>query len=172
MPNPVLNDKTLRSVAASEEAPGWAATQRLETAPGPVDDGPISPYRSGRFTAAGAARVTGILFALPLLGGVGGWLSVSTTPEGEVSFPAWLLLPMFAALGVAFLTFFSSTRPADRSGLRPAPGRGAGGHLHVYEAQWDGIVVQAVLGTAGVFGAMLFLYAQRIIKVTDRFRRW
>ena len=42
---------------------------------------------------------------------------------------------------------------------------------HVYESQWNGIVVQAVLGTAGVFGAMLFLYTTRIIKVTDRMRR-
>ena len=42
---------------------------------------------------------------------------------------------------------------------------------HVYEAQWSGIVVQAVLGTVGVFGAMLFLYTQRIIRVTNRTRR-
>ena len=40
----------------------------------------------------------------------------------------------------------------------------------VYDAQWNGIVVQAILLTAAVFGGMLFMYATRIIKVTDRMR--
>jgi uncharacterized YccA/Bax inhibitor family protein len=172
MPNPVLNDKTLRSVAAAEEAPGWAAPRQLETAPSPIDDGPISPYRTGRFTVAGAARVTGILFAILLVGGIGGWMTVDATPDGEIRFPGWLLVPMFAALGVAFLTFF---KPHLARYTGPAyallQGLVLGAISHVYEAQWDGIVVQAVLGTAGVFGAMLFLYSQRIIKVTDRLRR-
>ena len=41
----------------------------------------------------------------------------------------------------------------------------------VYDAQWNGIVVQAVLLTAGVFFGMLLLYSTHIIKVTDRMRR-
>jgi uncharacterized YccA/Bax inhibitor family protein len=171
MPNPVLNDKTLRSVAA-EEAPGWAAPRPLETAPGPVDDGPISRYRTGRFTMGGVARVTAILFAILLVGGVGGWLAVDSTPEGEVTFPAWLFLPLLGAFGLAILTFF---RPRLARWTAPAyallEGVVLGAISHVYEAQWNGIVVQAVLGTAGVFAAMLFLYSQRIIRVTDRMRR-
>ena len=39
-----------------------------------------------------------------------------------------------------------------------------------YNAQWDGIVVQAVGATLGVFFVMLFLYRARIVKVTDKFR--
>jgi uncharacterized YccA/Bax inhibitor family protein len=41
----------------------------------------------------------------------------------------------------------------------------------VYESQWHGIVVEAVIGTVGVFAAMLLLYTTRIIRVTDRTRR-
>jgi uncharacterized YccA/Bax inhibitor family protein len=41
----------------------------------------------------------------------------------------------------------------------------------VYEEQWNGIVLQAVVITVLVLGAMAFLYATRIIKVTDRMRR-
>ncbi len=40
----------------------------------------------------------------------------------------------------------------------------------VYESQYDGIVSQAVVATIGVFAVMLFLYASRIIKVTDKLR--
>jgi uncharacterized YccA/Bax inhibitor family protein len=40
----------------------------------------------------------------------------------------------------------------------------------IYADFYDGIVVQAVLATFAVFLAMLFLYATRIIKVTQRLR--
>jgi uncharacterized YccA/Bax inhibitor family protein len=39
----------------------------------------------------------------------------------------------------------------------------------VYNNSYDGIVVQAILATLGVFFVMLFLYATRIVKVTPRF---
>ena len=41
---------------------------------------------------------------------------------------------------------------------------------HVYEAQWNGIVLQAVGLTVGVLSILLFLYATRVIKVTDKLR--
>jgi uncharacterized YccA/Bax inhibitor family protein len=41
----------------------------------------------------------------------------------------------------------------------------------VFENEWDGIVFQAVLLTAAVFGTMLFLYATRLVRVTNRMRR-
>ena len=40
-----------------------------------------------------------------------------------------------------------------------------------YNTQFNGIVLQAVLATLAVFATMLFLYATRLVKVTDRFRR-
>ena len=40
----------------------------------------------------------------------------------------------------------------------------------IYSDLWEGIVLQAVLATFAVFVAMLFLYATRIIKVTQRLR--
>jgi uncharacterized YccA/Bax inhibitor family protein len=40
----------------------------------------------------------------------------------------------------------------------------------VYDAQYDGIVLQAVALTFAVFAVMLFLFATRIIKVTDKLR--
>lgn len=173
MPNPVLNEKTLRQAAEREEPAGWGATRPLETAPRPVDDGPISPYRSNRFTVAGAARVTAILFALLLAGGVFGWLSVgSPAADGTIAFPGWVMLPMLAAFGVAIVTVFKPHLARITSPIYAVlEGVALGGISHVYESHWNGIVVEAVLGTVGVFGAMLLLYSTRVIRVTDRTRR-
>ena len=41
-----------------------------------------------------------------------------------------------------------------------------------FEAQWSGIVIQAVIGTAGVFLGMLVVYKTGAIRVTPRFNRW
>ncbi len=40
----------------------------------------------------------------------------------------------------------------------------------MYAAQFHGIVLNAVLGTFGVFFAMLFIYKSGLVKVTDKFR--
>ena len=40
---------------------------------------------------------------------------------------------------------------------------------HLYDAQFNGIVLQAIVATFGVFLAMLALYGLRILRVTPRF---
>jgi uncharacterized YccA/Bax inhibitor family protein len=180
MPNPVLNERTLRQAAVQEDGAGWAAPTSYQPRPGTayepqpsaIDDGPISPYRTNRFTVAGAARVTAILFELLIAGGIAGWAAVTSSPEGTVTFPGWLLLPVLGAFGLAILTVFKPHLARITAPIYAlTEGVALGAISHVYESQWNGIVVQAVLGTAGVFGAMLFLYTTRIIKVTDRMRR-
>ncbi len=49
-------------------------------------------------------------------------------------------------------------------------GAWAGIISNYYEAQYEGIVLQAVFATGSVFLACLVLYVTRIVKVTDRFR--
>ena len=46
-----------------------------------------------------------------------------------------------------------------------------GGISAMFEAQYPGLVIRAVALTFAVFLGMLFIYRQRIIKVTDKFRR-
>jgi uncharacterized YccA/Bax inhibitor family protein len=177
MPNPALNEKNWNK-AASEDEVGWAAggagavDAAATTYHPPIDDGPISPLRTGVMTMGGAMSATGVLFVVLLATAVIGWNSVETTPEGATNFPGWLLLPLFGAMGVAFLTIFKP-KWARFTGLLYAALEGLvlGAISRVYDAQWNGIVVQAILLTAAVFGGMLFMYATRIIKVTDRMRR-
>jgi uncharacterized YccA/Bax inhibitor family protein len=177
MPNPVLNDKVFKESAVAEADPGWAAPgAETGTYHPPITDGPASPYRSvrtGVMTVGGTAAATGVLLVLLIAAGVVGWNLVSVDPTGQtIDFPGWLLLPLFAALGVAFLTAF---KPHLAKFLSPVyailEGLVVGAISHVYNAQWDGIVIQAVGATVAVFAVMLALYGLRIIRVTDRFRR-
>ena len=115
---------------------------------------------------------TGVLFVVLLAFGAVGWAAVPTSPVGEVQCPGWLFLPLFGALGVAFLTIFKPHLARFTSfGYAALEGLVLGAISRVYDAQWNGIVVQAVLLTAAVFFGMLLLYSTHIIKVTDRMRR-
>ncbi|MDH4144009.1 MAG: Bax inhibitor-1/YccA family protein [Acidimicrobiia bacterium] len=182
MSNPVLTPKAFER-AATEDRAGWAAPGR-SGAPGapspwqqpsapPIDDGPISPWTTSRMTLDGTVHATLALFALLLAGAFVGWLAVGSNDRGEVtSFPGWLIVALLGGLGLAFYTAF---RPRHARYTAPAyalvEGLVVGAISHVYESLYDGIVVQAALATAGVFAAMLFLYSQRIVRVTDRLRR-
>jgi uncharacterized YccA/Bax inhibitor family protein len=177
MANPVLSDKVFES-AAAEANPGWAAPSPASEGVyhPPITDGPISPYtpvRAGAMTIGGTVAATGVLLVLLLAGALVGWNLVKLDAAGEVqTFPGWLFVPLLGALGLAFLTVFKPhlarfTAPV----YAVAEGLVVGAISHIYDAQWDGIVIQAVGATIGVFVVMLALYGLRIIRVTDRFRR-
>jgi uncharacterized YccA/Bax inhibitor family protein len=78
---------------------------------------------------------------------------------------------MLVGLGIAILTIFK-----PRLARFTAPvyalveGLLLGAISHVFNIQYEGIVVQAVGLTLGVFALLLFLYATKVIKVTDKLR--
>jgi uncharacterized YccA/Bax inhibitor family protein len=123
-------------------------------------------------TTGGVATACGVLLALLLVGGVFGWMQVKPLPDGQgIDFPGWILLPMLAALGVAIATI---VKPAWARITAPIyallEGVLLGAISHLYEIRWDGIVLQAVGLTIGVFMVMLFIYSTRIIRVTNKLR--
>jgi len=168
-----LLEKTLqREAEENGDRPGWAAPQP-GTAPAPVDRGRGPGVRTDRMTMGGVASATGVLFVLLLAGGAFGWAQVESTPAGtDVNLPGWIFIALIAAAGLAI---FSAFRPSIARVAGPIyallQGVVLGAISHVYENQWNGIVVQAVLLTAIVFASMLFLYGTRIVRVTDRMRR-
>lgn len=169
MANPVLNDKAFTAVATDESRAGWAAPDAGTVWNPPITDGPITRYRTGVMTIGGTVSATGVLFALLLVTAAIGWTATKTT---EGSFPGWILLPVFAGLGLALATVFKPTVARITAPLYAlAEGLFVGAISKVYNDSYNGIVVQAAGATIAVFAVMLAMYSLRIIRVTDRFRR-
>ncbi|WP_030236671.1 Bax inhibitor-1/YccA family membrane protein [Streptomyces sp. NRRL S-350] len=95
---------------------------------------------------------------------------------------AWFALPFenygyaAAASVVAFvvylvIAFKRSVSPPLILAYAALQGFAIGAVSHVFNTVLNGIVIQAVLGTAAVFGAMLFAYKSGRIRVTPRYTR-
>jgi uncharacterized YccA/Bax inhibitor family protein len=167
--NPALNEKAFQRVAENDA--GWAAqTQQLEDAYAAPSARPPGYADGDVMTVSGTVWATAALLVLVVASGAYGWSSVDATAE-SVSLPGWIFPVVFGALGVAILTIF---KPNLARFTSPAyallEGAFLGAISAAYNTAYDGIVVQAVGLTVGVFAVMLFLYGTRIIKVTDKLR--
>jgi len=67
------------------------------------------------------------------------------------------------------ISFRQSTSAALVLGYAAAEGLFVGGISGIFQAQWPGVVSQAVIGTLVAFGAMLALYKARILRATPKF---
>lgn len=167
--NPALNEKVFtREIEAARTAGAGGRMARP-----PVDDrvSPWTPPASAdTMTISGTVSAAGVLLMVLLAAGWVGWAQVDPTPEG-VRFPGWILPAVLVGLGIAILTVFKP-KLARFTGPVYALVEGflLGAISHVYDLAYDGIVVQAVGLTLAVFGLLLFLYATRVIKVTDKLR--
>jgi uncharacterized YccA/Bax inhibitor family protein len=174
MANPILNEKA----AAEAAKAGWGApdpSSRSTPIPGgPITDGPISPWSGGpRMTVKGTASATGVLLVILLAFAAVGWAMTTPAPaDGRAGFPMLAIGGILVGFVCAIIVSF---KPTLAKVLGPIYAVGEGFFLGVisrfYNEAYNGIVVQAVGATLGVFAVMLVLYKSRIIKVTDRFRR-
>jgi uncharacterized YccA/Bax inhibitor family protein len=187
MANPVLTPQRWEQETDEAQA-GWAApaTGAAGAAGGfgarVAQGGPVVPSAGARaMTIGGTLTATAVLFVLLLATATIGWAQVTQTETTQVvqgvqqttvstDFPGWVYIPMLAAVVLGFVTAFKPkiarfTAPLYALGF----GFAIGALSHAFNLQWDGIVLQAVGATLGVFAVMLFLYATRIIKVTKRY---
>jgi uncharacterized YccA/Bax inhibitor family protein len=169
MANPILNDKVWDKAARD---PGWGAPDP-STRRTPITDGPISSWHSDVMTVGGTITATGVLMVILLATAVVGWQMGPDNSGSEVGgFPALALGGILVGFACAIAMYF---RPMWAKFLAPVYAVGEGFFLGViskaYENFKDGIVLQAVGATLGVFAVMLVLYRTNIIKVTDKFRR-
>ena len=173
MSNPILTDQAFeKATAAASGADAALPPPVAGTRTQPMDDGPITPYKAYRpMSLDGTIAISGFLFVLLLAAAVWGWNLVDVKATGEITFPTWSLFAVLIGFGAVILAAF---KPTLAKFLAPvyalAEGVFVGAISAAYNAQWDGIVVQAVGATLGVFFVMLFLYRARIVKVTDKFR--
>jgi uncharacterized YccA/Bax inhibitor family protein len=144
--------------------------------------GPIAG--TGRtMSLGGVSAATGFIFAFLLVGAAWGWsqvtegapqLLVDGTTRTPVSFDSPILFfgCLIGGLVFALITSFKP-KLARFTSIPYALLQGAvlGMISHYYNAQFDGIVIQAVLATFGVFLAMLVLYGLRILRATPKFTK-
>jgi uncharacterized YccA/Bax inhibitor family protein len=131
---------------------------KTPAAPSPIVD------TGDRMTMSSVLRQTGFLFLLLLGGAVFGWANAEAI--GPI-----LLISLLGVFGLLIVTMIKP-RWVKVTGPLYAIAEGVlvGAISKIYSDIYDGIVVQAVMATLAVFVAMLFLYANRIIKVTARLR--
>lgn len=179
MSNPVFNEETFTKASQeyrSTGAAGWGAPEAgTHVAPQPITDGPVSGWQKA-MTINGTITASAVLLVLLLVAATFGWNAADgpTLENGQETYQ----FPALAMVGivVGFVAVIGANfRPNLAKFLGPVYAVGYGFAVGAiskgYETFYDGIVLQAVLGTASVFGVMLVLYRTRIIKVTDKFRR-
>jgi uncharacterized YccA/Bax inhibitor family protein len=139
-------------------------TKQFGTGKEPEVAAPTIIDTGDRMTMSSVLKRTGLLFLLLLVGAGFGWAN------------AVAIGPIFwgALISTIILLIVTVIRPQWVKVTGPlyalAEGVLVGAISRIYSDIWDGIVVQAVLATLAVFVAMLFLYANRIIRVTQRLR--
>jgi uncharacterized YccA/Bax inhibitor family protein len=121
-------------------------------------------------TISGTIAKTAFLLALVVGAGMWGWTQVE--PEiGVVEIPFWWFFVMIGAVGLAIVTAFKPQISKFTGPLYALTmGVALGVISHIYNAEFEGIVLQAIMATAAVFVGMLVLFVTGAIKVTAKFR--
>jgi uncharacterized YccA/Bax inhibitor family protein len=125
---------------------------------------PATPTQMRRMTLDDVVVRTGILFAILIAAGAAAWV---------LDFPIGIaFIAALAAFGVAMaVTFMRKPNPALTMTYAALEGVFVGTLSHYYEARWDGIVPQAVLGTLAAFTGMLVLYRSGKLRATPKFQK-
>jgi uncharacterized YccA/Bax inhibitor family protein len=179
MPSPALNENTFERAVAAERA-GWGAPAPDTLSPWTPASPPPPPSDTDAMRVGGVASASAVLLAILLVTGWVGWQAVEITTGRnlagetvvlETRIPPWLFISWIAGFGLAILTVFKP-KLARITGPLYAAAQGllVGGISHIYEVRFDGIVLQAVGLTVGVFMVMLTLFATGRIRVTEKLR--
>jgi uncharacterized YccA/Bax inhibitor family protein len=109
-----------------------------------------SGAQTGRMTVEDTVVKTILVFAILVASAVVGWTFAS---------PITLWGGLIGGLVLGLVnTFKKSPSPALIVGYAVLQGLFVGSISNIFNAQWDGIVTQAVIGTLGVIGVTLFLF--------------
>ena len=178
MANPALNEKTFAPERFRTVDPGAADRIFGQSGPGITEPADTSARPGGteawreRMTLDGVVLRGLILAPILLVTGWFGWQSVEVVDGVATAVPGWLLLALLGGLGVAMVTIFKPKVSPYTAPLYAAlEGLVLGAVSALYEARYEGIVLQAVMLTGAVFAIMLALYSKRIVKVDDRLRK-
>jgi uncharacterized YccA/Bax inhibitor family protein len=139
------------------QQPGASAEPYPQGAP------PVAPPQTGRMTMDDVVSRTAMTLGTVIVTAAAAWIL-------DVGMGVGIAAALIAMV-LAFVQIFKrKASPALIIGYAAFEGVFLG-WISNYVNQWvgDGVAMQAVLGTMAVFAAVLFMYKQRIIRVTRRF---
>jgi uncharacterized YccA/Bax inhibitor family protein len=148
--NPALKDSTFLDLSSGSMVAGDAGTMSLN----------------------GTVNKTGLLLLLTVLTAAFAW-SQTMTATGEVA-PGAMIYLIGGAIGGLVLalitTFKKAWSPITAPMYALVEGFFLGSISAIYNAQFQGIVLQAVILTFGIMFALLFAYRSGLIKATENFK--
>jgi uncharacterized YccA/Bax inhibitor family protein len=131
----------------------------------------VAPAETDRMTIDDVVVRTVGLLALTGISGALAWIAVGTIfPEAAAGGLALGAAMVGLVLGL-IISFKRVTNPALIGAYAIIEGVFVGIVSRFFEARFEGIVLQAVIGTFGVFLIMALLYTSRVIRATPRFTR-
>ncbi len=124
---------------------------------------------AGTMTLQGAVNKTVILLALVVIGAA--WTWNLYFQQGPQAVQPWMMGGLIGGLIVALVCAFKAPWSPFLAPLYAGlEGLAIGGISAIFEAQFPGIVIQAVGLTFGTLFALLLVYKSGMIKVTQNFR--
>jgi uncharacterized YccA/Bax inhibitor family protein len=128
----------------------------------------LAPATEGRMTLAGTVNATLILTGLLMTTAIFAWNRMEADPSSAGGYM------ITGAVGGLILALVTSFKPHWAGITAPlyalVKGLFVGAISAIYNAQFNGIVIQAVLLTAGVLFALLAAYRSGLIKATENFK--
>jgi len=174
--NPAFGRGFARSGMGQQSA-GWSGQPQQYGAPGqygaPAQFDPYaapSPYGTTAtryMTMDDVVTKTGLSFLVTVIAAAAIWAIPGYSAVG-LALPA-ALIGMVLGLVISFKQI---ANPAATLAYAAVEGVFLGGISEVFDLRWPGIVMQAVIGTFGVFAGMLVVYKTGAIRVTPKFTRW
>ena len=122
---------------------------------------------NGTMTVNGSLQKTSFVLAVLMAFGVISWGITSSNPASGAGL---VIGSMILAFIIGLVIIFKGPNPTLTTVYAALEGIVLGGISYLFNDQYQGIVVQAVMLTIGVTMAMLFLYKTGLIKVTEKLR--
>src|ERR671921_1241881 len=143
-------------------------TQDPYAAPSPYAQSPYAPPTTRYMTMDDVVQKTGLSFLVTVLSAAVTWALLPQELAFGLALPAVLVA---FVLGLV-ITFKQIANPAATLAYGALYGVALGAVSEAFNMFYDGIVMQALIGTFGVFAGMLVVYKTGAIRVTPKLTRW
>lgn len=152
--------------APVQNAPSSGQLQDMYAQPAYAPPGYEAPSRY--MTIDDVVTKTAVTLFVTVLSAAATWYLLEPAQSMPLAIGA-LLVGFVLGLVISFKTI---TNPLAILAYAAIEGVFLGAISEVFETYFPGIVIQAVIGTMGVFFGMLFVYKTGAIRVTPRLQRW